>query len=337
MHATEFLAAAEPDVSVRVIVMYGSERFLKQECLKQIPGCEGDDEDFALVRIAGAAADWRDVSTELSTLSMFGDQRVVLIEDADEFVSENRQSLEKYVQKPARGSLLILDVKSWPGNTRLAKAVAASGLPLECNPLKGATLVQWLQRVATEQYQKSLDRNSAQLIIQLAGNSLGLLQQEVAKLASLAGDAERITEEDVRRVVGGWKLETTWAMLDAVRDGDLNFAFTALEKLLRAGDAPQKVLGGTAFVYRKLAHATELARTGTPLGEALRTAGVMPMAVGQSERYLRRIGYDRARRILHLLADADHDMKGGSRVDAQLLLERLFVELSGAPASAAGG
>ena len=52
------------------------------------------------------------------------------------------------------------------------------------------------------------------------------------------------------------------------------------------------------------------------------------MGVGAAERYLRRIGYDRACRILHLLAEADHDLKGGSRTDPGLLLDRLFVRLA---------
>jgi DNA polymerase III subunit delta len=329
MRAIEFLSCQNPDTTARVVVLYGTDRFLKQECLKRIPGCEGEDAEFSLTRVSGADVDWRSVGTELATVSMFSDQRIVLIEDADEFVTLHRKTLEKYVDRPARGSLLIMDVRSWPANTLLAKAVAKTGLPLECNELKGAALVQWLQKTAMDQYQKTLDRDSARLVIQLAGTSLGLLCQEVAKLASLAGDAERITQEDVTRVVGGWRLETTWAMLNAVRDARMAFALESLEKLLRAGDAPQKILGGTVFIFRKLAEATELARTGTPLPDALRAAGVMPMDVGQSERYLRRIGYGRARRILHLLAEADHDMKGGSRTEPGLLLERLFVRLSG--------
>lgn len=328
MHATDFLSKTDIEIDARVIAIFGSERYLKQECLQRIQGdAEGDE--FGFIRIAGQDAVWRDVVTELSTVSMFGDQRRVMIDDADDFVSANRASLEAWVQNPARGSLLILDVRSWPANTRLAKAVAKSGLPLECSELKGATLHAWVRRLAKEQYDKSMDNECAQLIVQLAGNSLGLLSQEVAKLASVVGDNERISPEDVSRVVGGWRLETTWAMLDAVRDGNMSFAIESLEKLLRAGDAPQKVLGGTAFVFRKLAHATELARTGTPLPEALRSAGVMPRSVADSERYLRNIGYDRACQILPRLATADHDMKGGSRVEHRILLERLFVELSG--------
>jgi DNA polymerase-3 subunit delta len=329
MHATEFLSAKSPTLPTSVLVMFGSERYFRQEILHRSPGASGDDAELSLTRLVGDKAEIRDVMAELKTVSMFGDQRIVMIEDADEFVSKHRAVLEKYVTQPAKGSMLILDVKSWPKNTKLFKLVEQHAMALECAELTGAALQKWLQKLAKDQYGKQLDRESAALIIALAGDGLNLLEQEVAKLAALVGDVDTITREDVPKVVGGWRTETTWVMLDAVRDGHPGHAIEALDKLLKSGEAPQKILGGVTFVFRKFAEATERARTGTPLREAIAAAGVFSNAIGQAEAYLRRIGFERASRILQLLVEADSEMKGGSRVDPALLLERLFVRLAG--------
>ncbi|MEZ6125227.1 MAG: hypothetical protein R3C49_18930 [Planctomycetaceae bacterium] len=56
---------------------------------------------------------------------------------------------------------------------------------------------------------------------------------------------------------------------------------------------------------------------------------MFPAAVGPSEKYLRRLGFDNASRILQWLVEADADMKGGSRIDPQIQLEALFVRLAG--------
>ena len=329
MHATEFLSAKSPALPASVLVMYGPERYFRQEILHRIPGGSGDEADLSLTRLTGDKAEIRDVMAELKTVSMFGDQRMVLIEDADEFVSKHRAVLEKYVTQPAKGSLLILDVKSWPKNTKLFKLVDQHAMALECGELTGANLQKWLQKIAKEEHGKQLDRESAALIIALAGDGLNLLQQEVAKLAALVGDNDTITREDVPKVVGGWRTETTWVMLDALRDGHPGHAIDALDKLLKSGEAPQKILGGVTFVFRKFGEATERARTGTPLREAIAAAGVFSNAISQAEAYLRRIGFERASRILQLLIEADSEMKGGSRVDPAILLERLFVRLAG--------
>lgn len=330
MHATEFLKKHSTLPDTPILVLYGSERYLKQEILQLVPGLgEDGDADVLLTKVAGKDAELRNVCDELLTVSMFGDSRIVVIDEADEFVSKNRAGLEKYVANPSKTGLLVLDVKSWPKNTKLAKASAKAGLNIECGELKGAALCSWLTTTAKEEYQKTLDRETAQLVVQLAGDSLGLIQQELAKLAALVGDADTITQEDVTRVVGGWRIETTWAMLDAIRDGKIADALGCLDKLILAGDAPQKVLGGLTFTFRKLAEATERARITRDVSGSLRAAGVFPAAVGPSEVYLKRIGFSKATQILQMLIEADSNMKGGSRVDPKTQLEVLFVKLAG--------
>jgi DNA polymerase-3 subunit delta len=244
-------------------------------------------------------------------------------------VTANRSALEKYVQSPSRTSILILDVKAWKKTEKLYKLVDQHGLNLECNELSGAALTGWMQKLAKDEFGKKLDRESAAMIVTLAGEGLSLLQSEIAKLAALVGDAEVITKDDVAKVVGGWRMETTWLMLDAVRDGQTGRALQNLEKLLKAGESPVKVLAGVTYTFRKFAEATELARQRVPLREALVSAGVFSSSIGPGEQYLKRLGFERASRILQWLMEADADMKGGSRVDPTVLLERLFIRLAG--------
>src|SRR5690606_553141 len=106
--------------------------------------------------------------------------------------------------------------------------------------------------------------------------------------------------EIVRTMVGGWRTETTWAMTDAVRDGQLASALKDLHDLLYHGEAPQKLIGGIHFVFRKLAYATDLARR-QPLDGALREAGVFPQAVTPSTTYLKRLTRPKAEKIIHHL------------------------------------
>jgi DNA polymerase-3 subunit delta len=332
MHATEFLTSESEPPVVPVLVLFGSERSLKVDVLHRIPGCHSSadsDEDISFSRVAGDEVQLSDVTDELLTISMFGDRRIVMVEDADGFVKDNRAGLEKYVAVPAKASLLILDVKSWPKNTRLAKSLNTAGLAVECNPLSGIALIKWLQNLARERFSKTLDRETAALMITLAGDRLGILQQEVAKLASLAGDADRISSEDVQQAVGDWRTQTTWVMLDAVRDGNVAEAIRSLDSLVSAGEPVQKIMGGVTFVFRKFAEATELARQTRDVRGALTSAGVFPSAVGAGEAYLRRIGFDRASRILQTLADADANLKGGSRIAVHRQLEEVLVRLGG--------
>jgi len=200
---------------------------------------------------------------------------------------------------------------------------------VECTELKGASLVRWVQDTAERLFEKKISRDAVQLLVELAGSSLGQLEQELSKLASYVGDKREIDAESVRRLVGGWKAETTWAMTDAVREGRLGDALAALDSLLNSGESPHRVLGGIAYVFRKLSIATELSRTGVPLNAALKQGGCFPNEIGPASSYLKRIGRPRAARINSWLLEADTALKGGSRLPERTQLELLLVRLAG--------
>ncbi len=335
MHATEFLKDPAKTQIERVAVIFGTERFLRQRCLsavtKQVLGSEDGDE-IGLTRFEGKDADLKSVLDELLTISMWGDKRLVLVDEAGDFVSKNRGALEKFLDKPAKKSVLVLIVKTWQKTTRLYKLVEKIGLNLSCEPLKDSQIPRWLTDTAREQFEKDLDGAAASLMLELAGGSLGLLEQELSKLASYVGDRKRITAEDVTKLVGGWRTETTWAMIDALLAGQVGEALKGLDKLLAAREAPMLILGGLAFKFRQLSHATEISRGGTKLPAALQKAGVWRNQIDAAEKYLRRLGRPRAEQIAGQILEAREALGGGrgslTPDQERMVLETLLIRLA---------
>lgn len=65
-----------------------------------------------------------------------------------------------------------------------------------------------------------LDPQAAELLAERVEPELGLVDQELAKLASIAGEGGTITTEMVHEAVGGWRAKTAWDMLDAAMAGE---------------------------------------------------------------------------------------------------------------------
>lgn len=333
MNATQFLRDATAASPGALVVLHGAELHLKQSSLKALRGMilgAGQDDAIGESRFDGKNLEWWTVRDELLTVSMFTARRLVVVEDAEEFVSKFRAALEEYVEAPAKKSVLVLDMKSWRKNTRLAKKLESMGLELDCGELKGTQLTGWLIDEAKTRYARQLTRDAAAMMVELAGTGLTLLDQELQKLTSYVGDRERINVEDVRTLVGGWKAETTWNMINAIRDNHPDVALVCLDKLLVAGEPAPKILGGMSFVFKKIALATEISRGGTNLKVALKEAGVSQWDIEHVEHYLKRIRRPRAEKITERLALADYGLKGGSRLSDRLQLEQLVLWLLGA-------
>ena len=130
VHAFDFLEETESQLP-GICIIYGDEAFLKRLVLGRIrQAILGVNEDVPFAELAGATCEWRDVADELTTVSLFGGStRLVIVSEADDFVSNHRSQLETLAAKPPSSGTLALVVKSWPGNTRLAKKLPRLAWP----------------------------------------------------------------------------------------------------------------------------------------------------------------------------------------------------------------
>lgn len=346
--ALDFINDSKSTVVPPVVASYGDEPFLRRQVLARIRTLVlGDDADEGnLSTFAGAVAKWAEVHDALATRSLFGgSQRLVLVTDADPFVSAHRPQLEKYIDQPKSSGVLVLEVGTWAKSTRLYKLVEKSGVNVECKSLKPAATATWLVRWAKQTHGKRLDRDAADLTCDIVGTEMGLLDQELAKLASLAGDDAEITEQMVIDAVGGWRAKTAWVMLDAAASGHAADALAQLDRLLLAGENPVGVLAQIGSTMRRFAAATRcIEHSGRPLNkpglrQALSSAGFKPFVLDKAAEQLVQLGRARSGRFYRLLLQADLDLKGDSALDPRTVLERLIVQMSkaAAPAKAATG
>lgn len=339
LSALDYLSQPDKHPAAAVCAVYGDEAFLKSEVIGAIRRqvLAGEDDAFSLTTFTGKDAQLREVMDALATVSLFGGgRRLVILEDADPFVSEYRAELEGYVAKPAKGSVLVLEVKTWPGNTRLAKAVAASGLTIECKAPNERQLKSWLVQRAKSSHRVRLDTAAADALLELVPPELGILMQEIAKLALIAGDGGTIDAALVQANVGGWRVRATWDMIDAAADGRAADALAQLDRIIASGEKPHGLLPQMASTLRRFAAACELIdaaearRQRLPLRNALAQAGMPPFKLDDGERQLRQIGRVRAKRLTHWLLAADLAIKSHNSGDdaARVELERLIVRLA---------
>lgn len=342
--ALEFLAHSEKYPAAPVSVVFGDEAFLRRQTIQELrhQTLGSDDADFSLTRFDGASADMRDVLDELSTVALFGGgRRLVVVDNADEFVSKQRAALEDYVARPKTSGILVLEVATWPKTTRLYKAVDAGGLQIDCKTPDARATTKWLAAWAKTRHQAKLETAAAEAMLDLVGPELGLLDQELAKLAVSVKPGEPITSELVDQLVGGWRSQTAWDMIDAALAGKPREALAQLDRLLLAGENAIGVLAQIAASLRRFAAATRLIqeaeenRQRIGLRQALEQAGVRSFIAAKAEQQLRHLGRHRASRLYRWLLEADLDLKGASALPPRIVLERLIVRLA-TPVNAGG-
>lgn len=339
--ALDFLKSPPADVP-GVVVLFGDEAFLRRHASIALAKVVlGDEEDpYGRTNYDGKNARLPAILEDLATRSMFGGtRRLVMVSDADELVAEHRAEWESYVAKPKKSGVLALCVKTWPSNTKLYKAVAASGLAIDCKTPTGAAIPRWLRDWASHAYSRKLSAAAAELMVDLVGPEMGILDQELAKLAALAGDSP-IDEKLVEEAVGGWRTKTTWDMLDAAAAGKAGEALKQLDRLLSGGETAVGLLAQMSWSLRKFAAVSRMLREAEaegrslpPLRTVLTAVGIKPFVLDKADAQFRQLGRTRASKLYRWLLETDMDLKGDSQLPPRVILERLIVRMAQLPAS----
>ncbi len=268
-----------------------------------------------------------EVLDDLRTAPFLTDKRVVLVRDADEFVSKNRPLLEKYFDNPCPTGRLILVVKTWHKSTKLAKKLAKVGKLISVAQPSRKELPQRVINYTNDAYDKKIAYRTAQLLIELTGDDLTRLYSEIDKLALYADADNTITPKHIESLIGHNRLFNAFAVIDAVIAANPAAAVERLRGMFAQDkSAEYTVVGAFAFHFRKMFNAKILLDKGTPrrqIETSLRIWGNTDGLFAQLQRMsLRQIG-----QYLRQLAETDYAIKTG-RAKAQVAMEQLVLRLS---------
>lgn len=268
------------------------------------------------------------VMDDLCTLPFLADRRVVIVRDADKFVSAHRERLERYAANPSPTGTLVLVCRSFMKTTRLYKSVAAGGRVIECKKLSGRAVVDFvMERFAAAQ--KRVDYAVAQRLADMIGNEQGTLAGEIEKLSLYAVDRPVVTMADVDALVGQSREEKIFAVMDAAAAGKIRDALSLWHQTLETDKAAAfKAVGGIAFVLRKWLTAQNMRAAGLPVP----TIAPKVMMWGRErelESLLGRLNVTRIQRLLAALAELDAQAKSGGR-SIEMGVEALLIEVAGA-------
>lgn len=308
-----------------IYVLHGTDTFLRDSHRKEIVSAVIQDADpqLCVARFDSSSA-LADVLDELRTLPFLAPCRVVIVGDADEFVSAHRSALEDYLASPCATSTLVLAVSSWPKNTRLAKRVAQIGEVLDCTTPRRGNVSAWLKRAAGRRGKK-ITPDAVDLLCAWTGADLATLNSEIEKLALYADDRDTITMEDVASLVTSTAGPAAFDLTNAVTNADTRGALKALAGMLTIRGEEFRALGLIAWHLRRALQAQQAVQAGQSHYQAVRNLRMPAHQQGPFTEFLQRRTLQKLQTDFRQLIRADLGMKSG--LDAKAALQELVVAL----------
>jgi len=299
-----------------VYALVGPDPFLQllklAEVLRDLP------KDAQRVDADGERAELAEVLDELRSFAMFGGGKVVVVRDADTFLTRFREQLEDYLAAPSDSATLVLRLASLPKSQRVFKAIDKVGMVVDCAPPRD--LARWVVDRARSVHRVTLDPDAARMLVELIGVDLGRLDSEIAKLAIDAGDTGgRITAQKVGETVAFQREQEMWDMTNALAAGEPAEALRRWRQLVQLD--PSAEFRAVTWLGMWLEDVRAALR-----GGAGKLAWKYKDRFPQFLKTSQRLGAAGTSRALDLLAEADHQSKTGVG-EAASNVERFILEM----------
>ena len=294
-------------------LFFGEEEFLVERALRRLEKALTEKYGEAVHRVVREAPE---VSLEeffaqarLSTL--WGSGQLLILRRAETYPTEALNAVIAYLDHPAPSSLVVLtapglkvkEVEKHPVFGRLGKDEAAIGF----FRLREGDLLPWIAREA-KRLGKTLTPAAAQRLVEVVGDNLSELHQELKKLALFAGTEVTLTPQQVNQLASHSRSYNIFALVETLGEAALHRRLAALDHLLDLGEPPARILTMLARQLRLLIRYKEYVPHSSPadLAKKLRLPPGIVKRLGQQAQNFS-LGALKAH--LEILHQADFSLK----------------------------
>jgi len=324
----QFSQAVRADRISPQLLLHGEEGYLVDQAARLVMNTivPPDSRDFNLTVVHGRDLKGHELVDQARTLPVFASRRLVVIRNAHEASAEQMEAFSAYLENPVPETFLLVTAATVDKRRKFFQKFAQVGEVIEFKRLYENQLPQFIRDRARDAG-RTFTGPALKLFCRRVGNNLAEVMGELDKLTSYVGEREYFEEEDVAEVVSDTRVESVFALTDAIGSGDRATALRLLQRLLDDGQPPLVILSMLVRHFRQLWKTRELLRQGVPQKELPRRIGINPYFLGNLMAQAKRCAEAPLCAVFPRLLAVDQALKSGG--DARAHLEGLVLALCG--------
>lgn len=305
-----------------IFLFYGPNTYAARRKLTQMSETyiEKAGSNFGLLRVDGATADAKTITSALLAAPFLANSRLVVMDG----LSKNKAVMEAVLnildQVPS-STVAVFYEPAIDERTIVFKSLLAKSKPAKFAKLSPYQLSAWIKREA-ERQRATIEKSAVDLLLETAGEDQWRLEQEIAKLASYHS---KITIDSVRELVVPSFSQNIFDLVDAIVAGDSKRALLIYRGLIAEQTNEIYILSMIIWQLRNLLLAQASGRM--TAGELAKATGMSPYVAAKSMQ--KRSNYDEEvlKGAFLMCVNCDFAIKTGAG-KPQVLVEQLIWKLS---------
>ncbi len=326
-------------------ILSGQDDFSLNQSLEKIKGDVGDPEALAanMTVLEGSQVTVDQLRSVCEAAPFLADKRLVIVNGLlQRFQPPDRprrqgrsrkttgqtdghEALANYIGTTPDSTILVLIEDEIKSTNPLFRALSGKANAQSFPLIRGDKLKQWVQnRVKKEG--GSITPEAVDLLTRLVGSNLWIMSSEIAKLALFTAE-KRISEEDIKLVVGYTQQTSIFAVVDAIVESKTRTASQLLQQLLNEGASPSYLMVMLARQLRLIVRTKDIQTARMSPNELRSRLGLTQEFVARKTlEQARHYSLPRLRQVYRQLLETDLAIKTG-KYEPELALNILVAEL----------
>ena len=325
---TDFLRHLEQGNIKPLYVFQGEETFLMEECLDLVKHTliQSESVDFNFDKFSAGDVEIGTVLDQAQTMPFLGKRRVIILTDVQNLKTQAQKQMLPYLSDPNSSTCLIMTATRLDNRTKFAQAIKQHGDLVQFWKLFDRDLPRWISRRA-KGYGYSISTQTATYLLELVGNDLRQLDNELKKIIAYTNNTE-ITSDVIQRVVGDIRERDIFELVDAVSTGNIIDALRILNQLLIEGEQPLRILAMVSRQFRLLwkTKACLVKQRDVSAKQLASTVGVSFRLAEALQKQVQRFSQIKLKNALKRLHTVDRALKSSTN-SPKILLEDLLIDL----------
>lgn len=222
--------------------LHGDDEWMKGEVARRLVELHLDPatSDFNFDRLRGKDVDVEQLASVLGTPPMMAEFRVILLTEVEAFSNSKRarKILFDTVGSPPPGlALIMVGTKPSGSRAKYYGQLEKSARSAKFDPLSHDDVPGWLMERARDRLGVEMEPEAARALGHAVGPNLGMLVQELDKLAGYVESGATITRADVEAAGTYLPVQDRWAWFDMVGERRFGAALETLPVLMSQGES----------------------------------------------------------------------------------------------------
>ncbi len=189
---------------------------------------------------------------ELSSISLFEEKRIIIVREIKKLRNGGgRNELIQYIKSPNYSTVLVLISEDYDMKNSFIKQISDLSEFLDFRPPFKNEMKKWVHYILNKKHIQ-ITESALDEYIQLYGDSIAHVINEVEKMSLVLGEGQEINDENISQLTGYDRIYNLWNLQDSLGKKDLESSLNIVVSLLNNGTKITGILVCIVFLYQQM-------------------------------------------------------------------------------------